>query len=186
MSEILVKKVKPCDLPNALIFRLNRLYKTELGQFVTMYDTKTGVLYVNERIREKDIERFVTAAGYEGKYINSPDCEIAGTIDYICKKYGYNVCDILFKAYMGRRKKKENEAAKKNAEELYKIIHDFETDDASPDVFFDKEVLILHLGSLAEERGQRTAGNIVSYRTRYAFLFGYLLGSGIIKEEYIG
>lgn len=185
MSKILVKKVKPCDLPTTMIFRLNHLHKTELGQFVTMYDVKTSILFVNEKTPGKDIERFVTVVGYEGKAINNPDCEIASTTDYIYKKYGYKVWNILFEAYRDRQKKKEDEAAKKNAEELYKTIHDFEMDDDSPDVFYDKERLIYHLGNLARKGGQRTAENMIGYSTKYAFLFGYLLGSGMIKEENI-
>lgn len=185
MSEILVKKVKPCDLSTTMIFRLNHLHKTELGQFVTMYDAKSSVLFVNEKTPAKDIERFVIVAGYEGKAINNPDCEIAGTTDYIYEKYGYKVWNILIEAYKDRQKKKEDEAAKKNAEELYKVIHNFEMDDDSPDVFYGKERLIYHLGNLAGKGGQRTAENMIGYSTKYAFLFGYLLGSGMIKEENI-
>lgn len=185
MSEILVKKVKPCDLSTTMIFRLNHLHKTELGQFVTMYDAKSSVLFVNEKTPAKDIERFVIVAGYEGKAINNPDCEIAGTTDYIYEKYGYKVRSILIEAYRDRQKKKEDEAAKKNAEKLYKAIHDFEMDDDNPDIFYNKERLIYHLGSLAEKGGRRTAESLICYSKKYAFLFGYLLGSGMIKEECI-
>lgn len=183
MSEILVKKVKPCDLSTHLIFMLNHLYKTELGKFTVMYDTKASVLYVNEKVPEKDIKNFLTIAEYEGKYINDPDCEIADTIEQVYKKYGYSVWSILTDIHKDRKKKEENERARQEAREIYKIIYGYEIDDTWHDVFCDKERLVYHLGVLANKDGRRTAENIVNYSTKYAFLFGYLLGNGTISDK---
>lgn len=83
MSRILVRRVKTCELSKLMIFKLNHLHGIELGQFVVMYDNELDILFINERISEKDAEAFVTIAGYEGKYINDPDCEIAPIISYV-------------------------------------------------------------------------------------------------------
>lgn len=183
MSKILVKKVKPCDLSTTMIFMLNHLHKTELGQFVVMYDKKSSTLFVNDKTPAKDIKRFVAVAGYKGRYINSPDCEIADITDYIYQKYGFKVWGILVEAYNVRRKEREDEAARREAKELYKVIHNFDVSEDSPDIFYDRERLIYHLGRLAENEGRRTAKNMVGYSTKYAFLFGYLMGNGTIDHK---
>lgn len=183
MSRILVRRVKTCELSKMMIFKLNHLYGIELGQFVVMYDNELDILFINERISEKDAEAFVTIAGYEGKYINDPDCEIAPIISHVFEGYGYKVWNILFRAYTSRKDKKDDELAKKYAEKIYRIIQKFEADDNMPDVFTEKERLIYRVGELARNEGRRTAKNLVDRSTEYSFLLGYFCGNGLINEK---
>lgn len=179
MRKVVIKKVKVHELPASMAFKWSYLYKIKLEQFTAIYDVRTGVLFVEEKVPEKDIRKFITMVEYEGKYINDPDCEIADTVEYIYKKYGYKTWGVLFEAYKGRYAEKEDKTAEQDAEKLYKILHDFDSDN---DIFGNKERLVYHLGKMAMEEGLRTPENLVGYSTKYAFLFGYLLGSGVIEE----
>ena len=183
MKKIVISKVKSRDLPTLMIFMLNQRYKTELGKFIVMYSRKENVLYVNEKIPDADIEKFITISEYEGKYINDPDCKIADITEYVYQKYGFKVWSILIEVYSAKQKEKEDVTARSEAKELYEIIHRYDTDDNSPDPFYNKERLIYHLGRLAGKDGLQTTENIVSCGTKYAFLFGYLLGNGTISEK---
>ena len=186
MEKVVIKKVKEYELPALMTFKLSYLYKFKPGQFAAIYSAATGVLFVEEKIPERDIQKFITMVEYEGKYINDPDCEIADIVGCIYKKYGYKTWGMLFEAYKDRYTKKEDETAKQDAEKLYKVIHGFDSDDNIPDIFGNKERLIYHLGRMAMEEGLRTPENLVGYGTKYAFLFGYLLGNGVIKETCAG
>lgn len=182
MSKITVKKIKPCDLSKQMIFELNMLYKTELGNFIVLYNNRSETLFVNEKIREEDVKEFSDIVEYQGRYINDPDCELSETIDRVFKRYGIDTTRILLDAYSDRKKERENESAKKCAEKIYRLIRSLQSNDDIPDYFHGKEKLIYHVGKLASKDGIRTEENLVGCGTKYSFLIGYFLGIGLIKE----
>lgn len=183
MSKITVKKIKPCDLSKQMIFELNMLYKTELGNFIVLYNNHSETLFVNEKIREEDVKAFADIVEYQGRYINDPNCELSETIDHVFKKYGIDTTRILLDAYSDRKKERENESAKKCAEKIYRLIRSLQSNDDIPDYFHGKEKLIYHVGKLASKDGIRTEENLVGCGTKYSFLIGYFLGIGLIKEK---
>ena len=89
MNAISVRKVEACELTPIMIFLLQEVYHTELNEFVIMYDGKQNILYVNRKIPHMDVNKFLQVAGYEGEYINDPDCEVYEISRYISYKYGY-------------------------------------------------------------------------------------------------
>lgn len=115
MNKITVKRIKLCDLSKQMIFELNMLYKTELGNFIVLYNNRSETLFVNEKIREDDVKAFADIVEYQGRYINDPNCELSETIDHVFKKYGIDTTRILLDAYSDRKKERENESAKKCA-----------------------------------------------------------------------
>lgn len=182
MNKITVKKVKANELTKEQVFLLNYKYKTELGKFVVMYDWKTETLYTNDGIEQKDIEKMLEIAEYEGEYINDPKCEVAEQVEYIYQKYGIEVYRILRDTYNHRKKEVEDKVAKKEAKRVYSFISDYIMDNNIKDVFCDMERLVYHVEVLARASGRKTTENLVDYGTKYTFLMGYLMGNGAMSE----
>lgn len=180
MSKILVKKVKPCELSTDMIFQLNFLYKTELGKFIAIADQKSNTLFVNDKVPDDDIEKMITIAGYEGKYINNPDCEIANVVDFIYEKYGFEVYDILSDFYQYRKEEREKNQAKEEVEEFYQKILAYTQDEEY--AFWHMEYILYYLQRLALNDKRKTPRNLVGCDMEYTFLLGFLMGNGTIKK----
>ena len=183
MNAISVRKVEACELTPIMIFLLQEVYHTELNEFVIMYDGKQNILYVNRKIPHMDVNKFLQVAGYEGEYINDPDCEVYEISRYISYKYGYGTLKILKDFYNDKRRKRESEKAQGQVAGLYQAIRNYELDDNIPDAFHGREFLIYHLMSLAREQKKKTVEHMVGYDIKMVFLYGYFLGMGVITEN---
>lgn len=183
MNAISVRKVEACELTHIMIFLLQEVYHTELNEFVIMYDGKQNILYVNRKIPHMDVNKFLQVAGYEGEYINDPDCEVYEISRYISYKYGYSTLKILKDFYNDKRRKRESEKAQGQVAGLYQAIRNYELDDNIPDAFHGREFLIYHLMSLAREQKKKTVEHMVGYDIKMVFLYGYFLGMGVITEN---
>lgn len=186
MNAISVQKVDARELSATMIFILKTLYNVESSDFTVIYDNKYSILYVNGKIPQKDIKRFMQMAGYEGKDINDPDAAVSGVVDYIMRKYGYSTRKILWDFQNERRRKKESEKAKEKAAEVYRLIHEYAMNEDNPDVFAGKEFLIYHLKCMEMDSNRKTVENMVGYSTKMVFLYGYLLGIGVITKDDTG
>lgn len=178
MNEITVKRINPRELSKVQIFRLNYLHKTELGEFVVLYDHKKRELLVNKAVPEDDIQRFCNVILYDNDYLL--DDELGCTdADYIYEKYGFSVYNLLFEAWGSVRRDLHMKQAEAAAPILVKAIDAVRMADGAPNVF--DEFLAYQVSSMAEEKKQKTAQNMVSLGTEYVFYMGYLMGVGSIK-----
>lgn len=183
MNSVSVKKVEANELSATMIFMLKAIYSMDLSKFTVMYDNQYCVLYVNSKIPQRDIKKFLLIAGYEGVNMNDPDSAVWEVVNYIYDKYGYSTKKILWDFQNERRRRRESEKAKVKAAELYQLLNEYAMNDDIPDVFSDREFLIYHLGCIAMKQNIKTAENMVGYDEKMVFLYGYLLGMGVITEN---
>lgn len=142
--KIEVMKIDPKELPRKFYYRLNYNYKKDLSEFVLMFDEKEMKLFINaKRVPDEDIEKFLQVLNYQGKYINDPDSEVSDILDFIYEKYGSDMYSALFDGYKNCRKYEINEAAKKAAPKIVRMIENYEQENEFS--FSDEEYLIYHI-----------------------------------------
>lgn len=183
MNTILVSKIAASDLPSLMTFALKHVYQVELKDFVVMYNNKFNILYVNNKIPVKDIRKFMLVVGYEGKYINDINSGIGTAANYIAKNYGESTWRILFDFYKERIKREESAKAQEKAAGVYQIIQEYEADDDLPDIVCNREYLIYHLAHKAMGENRKTYNKVIGYADKIVFLYGYLVGKGILVEN---
>lgn len=110
-----VKRVKPKELPQDIIFNMNYLFKTTLDDFVIMVNNKQEIVYVNESIPQSDVDDFIKYITFEGDYVNDYKAGLGKMLDAIYDKYGSNVHSVLLDAYDYRKKKQKEQRAKEAA-----------------------------------------------------------------------
>lgn len=183
MKEITVKRVAPAQLPTHLIFQLNSHYHLELGQFVTIYDSKTQCLYVNDTVPEADVQKFIQYASFEGPYINEDEAGGGlGTLgEYISGKYGIKTWKCLFDTWGSRRKDRQMTEAKELAEWILPSIKELDELEEPPISFND--YLAFYVSMAGTETKRKTFHNAVGYGAKYIFWLGYLAGTGQLQEE---
>ena len=193
-EEVTLNLIKPEQLPKLQIFLLNSMHKTELGNFVVMYDGKSEILYINKIVPPEDINKFVEIVTYSGKYLNSDNEEL---MDYVYEKYKWEAYNILVEAWRTRNKKRKDMLAKQFAEEICRAITKMIEDDRGNDdsdarsfhsLFMDNERLlyqIYRIGSkMGNEKKWKTPDNLMDIGREYTFIYAYLLGKGEINPDW--
>lgn len=186
LKEIEVKKIAPAQLPRLLWYLLKHKYHTEQWDFVVAFDEREQIMYVDQKVPDEDIQKFVKAASYPECNINDPDCPIAETVDYIYETYGWNVWHILTEAHKDRMKKREAEKAQEKAKKILPVIKaemNAIVDDEIPDPMDDYLVSCINDAGREADRDRNMSGYVTGTDTKYVFYLGYLMGSGKIKEE---
>lgn len=186
MKEITVKRVAPAQLPMSLIFQLNGHYRMELGQFVTIYDSKEECLYVNATVPEADVKKLIQYVSFEGPYINEDEASGGlGTLGkYISATYGIKTWKCLFDAWDSRRNDRQMKEAKELAEEILPSIKELDELEEPPISFND--YLAYYVSMAGYETKYKTFHNAVGYGAKYIFWLGYLAGTGRLQEEHYG
>ena len=189
-----VKLINPIELPKLQIFQLNYMYKTELSNFVVMYDGKTETLYINKIIPPEDIDKFVEIVTYLGDYLNSDKEEL---MDYVYTKYKWEPYNILSETWKTRNTKRKDKLAEVMAEEICRAItkmieDDRENDDLGfksfPRLFDENERLLYQIscmgGKIGGQKKWKTLNNLMDIGQEYTFIYAYLLGKGEISPDW--
>lgn len=189
-----VKLINPIELPKIQIFQLNYMYKTELSNFVVMYDGKTETLYINKTIPADDVDKFVEIVTYPGDYLNSDKEEL---MDYVYEKYKWEPYNILVEAWKTRNTKRKDMLAQNMAEEICRAItkmieDDRENDDLGfksfPRLFDENERLLYQIscmgGKIGNQKKWKTPNNLMAIGQEYIFIYAYLLGKGEIGPDW--
>lgn len=186
MKEITVRRVAPAQLPVHLIFQLNGHYRMELGQFVTIYDSKEECLYVNATVPEADVKKLIQYVSFEGPYINEDEASGGlGTLgEYISATYGIKTWKCLFDAWDSRRNDRQKKEAKELAEWILPLIKELDELEEPPISFND--YLAYYVSMAGYETKYKTFHNAVGYGGKYIFWLGYLAGTGQLQEEIYG
>lgn len=182
LNDIEVKKVEAIKLPTPVLFSLRYRYHADLSKYVTAFDERKQILYVNPEVPEEDMQKFVAIASYPEIGINDFDCPIADAVDYVCDTYGWDTYRILLDAHTDRSNKLIDVQAKEQAEKivpLIKKVMDQIVDDEVADPF--NEPLVYQISNAGSKEKYRTARNLVGLSTKYVFFLGYLMGTGQIK-----
>lgn len=180
-KEIKATIISPKDLPKGLALLMYHLYDVERPGFKVMHDYKSGALYVNEEVPSEDVGKFLSIANFEGEYLNEPDTPISKVVDEMIDKYGIHVYFCLFDVYKNRMKARKQREAREKAVRIAGAIRAFEADEEVYSPVLDNEFLIQYIGEAGNQTGRRTAHNAISQGIEYQFLFGYLLGKGIVS-----
>lgn len=171
-----VKRVKPKELPQDIIFKMNYLYKTTLEDFVIMVNNKQEIVYVNESIPQSDVDDFMRYITFEGDYVNDYKAGLGKMLDAIYDKYGSNVYSVLLDAYDYREKKQKEQRAKEEAKVILPLIRK-EVKKKRPAVRYD-ERLISEIWSAGYGLKEKTPENMTNFGSVYVFYLGYLMGAG--------
>lgn len=171
-----VKRVKPKELPQDIIFKMNYLYKTTLEDFVIMVNNKQEIVYVNESIPQSDVDDFMRYITFEGDYVNDYKAGLGKMLDAIYGKYGSNVYSVLLDAYDYREKKQKEQRAKEAAKVILPLIRK-EVKKKRPAVRYD-ERLISEIWSAGYGLKEKTPENMTNFGSVYVFYLGYLMGAG--------
>lgn len=189
-----VKLINPIELPKLQIFQLNYMYKTELSNFVVMYDGKTETLYINKIIPMEDIDKFVEIVTYPGDYLNSDKEEL---MDYVYTKYKWEPYNILVEAWKTRNTKRKDMLAQNMAEEICRAITKMIEDDWKNDdpeikslhsLFSENERLLYQIfcrgSKVGSQKKWKTKDNLMDIGREYTFIYAYLLGKGEIGPDW--
>lgn len=171
-----VKRVKPQELPQDIIFKMNYLYKTTLENFVIMVNNKQEIVYVNESIPQSDVDDFMKYILFEGDYVNDYKAGLGKMLDAIYDKYGSNVYSVLLDAYDFRKKRQKEQQAKEAAKVILPLIRK-EVKKKRSAVRYD-ERLISEIWSAGYGLKEKTPENITNFGSVYVFYLGYLMGIG--------
>lgn len=185
LKDIEVKKIAPAQLPDLLWYLLKHKYHTEQWDFVVAFDERKQIMYVDQKISNEDIQKFVKAASWPEGNINDPDCLIAETVEYIYETYGWNVWSIILDNYRSRYEKMETAKAQERAVELLPLIRseiDAVIDGDLPDIFDEHLVASVSDAGREADRDRDMHWRAVGSGTKYVFYLGYLMVSGKIKE----
>lgn len=186
LKDIEVKKIAPAQLPDLLWYLLKHKYHTEQWDFVVAFDERKQIMYVDQKISNEDIQKFVKAASYPVCNINDPDCPIAEAVEYIYETYGWNVWSIILDNYRSRYEKMETAKAQERAAELLPLIRreiDAAIDGDVQDPFDGRLVSCVSDVGRKNDRDRNMSGYVTGTDTKYVFYLGYLMGSGKIKED---
>lgn len=171
-----VKRVKPKDLPQDIIFQMNYLFKTTLDEFVIMVNNKQEIVYVNEYIPQNDVDDFMKYITFEGAYVNDEKAGLGKMLDAIYNKYGSNVYSVLLDAYDYRKKKEKERQTKEAAKVILPLIRK-EVKKKRQVVRYD-ERLISEIWSAGYGLKEKTPENMTNFGSVYVFYLGYLMGAG--------
>lgn len=177
LNDLRVVRIAPQELPDSCLFQLNYIYHTDRSQFTVMYEHRGGILMVNSRIPEDDVNLLVQYASFEGSYINNDENEggLSGLGDYIYDKYGEYTWRCLMDAYKSRQKAVNEARAAVKAKVILPVIKEAYMNDNLPNVY-DAE-LVENLFSAGMRTESHGCGN---FGLKYVFYLGYLTGTGRI------
>lgn len=176
-----IKRVKPQELPQDIIFQMNYLFKTTLDDFVIMVNNEKEIVYVNDSIPQSDVDDFIKYITFEGDYVNDDKAGLGKMADRLYEKYGGNVCGVLSDAYDYRRDKREEQQAKEAAKTIIPLIKR-EVAKKRPAVRYD-ERLLHEIWSAGYDLKKKTPKNMTNFGSVYVFYLGYFMGAGKLEKS---
>lgn len=174
-----IKRIQPKELPIDLVFRLNHVYRAELGEFRVIADRSKEILYVNKTIPKKDIDRFLEVIAFPDYAVADEESPLGEFLDYVYHKYGFHTYSALMDCHSWQMEQKEKEKAKENAKVIIPLIEK-EIDSEMPIVEYD-ERLIHEIYCAGLDRREKTPKNVSGFGNVYLFYLGYLMGAGRLE-----
>lgn len=176
---MVVKRISPKELPSNLIFTLNHLYKTELGEFVAMPDQKRGILFVNRSVPQEDADRFLEVIQFPYYWVNDCETGMGEFTDYVFNQYGSGVYRALMDSHQWHMEQMEKARAEEAAKAIIPLIEK-ELGSETPVVEYD-EYLAYKIWEHGFKSKRKTPRNMTCYGSVYEFYFGYLMGAGMLE-----
>lgn len=173
-----VIRVEPLELPADIVWQISGLHHITPKDFYVYVQETKGKMYVNKAVPEKDIEKMIEVATFPGRYILDDDTEMGKFMDYVHDTYGYAAFDTLCNYHSYLMKQQDEQRAK---EQVRKAIPAIEK---MIDARLFDENMIHEAYSVGSEVKQKTPKNICSFWTVYPYCLGYLVGAGVLKEDY--
>ncbi len=175
-----IVRITPKELPTDLIFRLNIMYKMELGEFVAISDNKEEILYVNHTVPQKDIDGFLEVIAFPYYWVADETATETGKfLQYVYEKYGFGTYRVLLDSHEWRLNKAAEQKAKKTAKKVIPLIEE-QIKSETPIVELD-EYLLHEVYSAGLNRKGQTFKNICGFSSVYLFYLGYLMGVEKVK-----
>lgn len=143
-------------------------------------DRTDEILYVNQTVPQKDIEGFLEVIEHPEYAVNDHDARTSKFLDHVYNEYGLHTYFALMDAHSRRMGQREKTKAEEVAKAVLPVIEK-EVNSETP-IAEINERLIYEIWLAGNNLGRKTPKNIVGYGTVYGFYFGYLMGSGMLKE----
>lgn len=176
---MIVKKVLPQELTRNLVFRLNYLHHVKLEEFVVMADWAGETLYVNRKVPQKDIDGFLEVIMFPDYCVIDPEGPTGQFLEYVYKKYGFHVYNVLVDSHKWYMEQKESQQAEERARAIVALIEK-EVNSENPIVAYD-ERLMHEIWKIGYRLDRKTPQKLTNYGSVYEFYYGYLLGAGLLK-----
>lgn len=177
---ITVKRIQGRELPKGLALVLKLRYNTEPDRFIVGFGDKNRIMYVNSNVPQKDIEGFISVAEFPEYGVAEEGIGKSEFLDNACKKYGYDVYNILMDAHKKYMKQKEERRAKEEAKSVIPLIEKVMKDEYTTEKY--DEFLAYEIWKYGSSLNRFTPNHIVNYGIIYMFYFGYLMGAGLLEE----
>lgn len=175
-----IKRITPEELPSEYVFYLEYRYHVELSEFIVMVDDRKEILFVNKEVPQRDIDGFVKIITFPEYWVCDDESPTGEILDYVYKKYGHYVYMALTEAHAWRMEQKEKKRAAETAEKIIPLIEK-EINNENPIVKYD-EFLAHEIWKQGYDLNRPTPNRLTNYGNMYEFYFGYLLGSGALKD----
>lgn len=179
MSEIKVIRTSPLELPAEIVRRFSALKDvSSMKDFIVYVHNKEDKMYVNSSVPEKDIGKFVEIATSHVRNIIGDDAELDQLMDYVYKTYGYRAYSALWDYHTYRAEQQREQRAKGKVQNVIPAIEKM-----IKTGMVDKRMIdaASNAGYGASGRMHRDAYFL---KKAYPYCLGYLVGSGILKEDY--
>lgn len=156
------------ELDRGDLFRLNKLYNTDLSEFV-LCEHKRDMIYVNKSLEyAKDIVPIINKV-MEQKYLNS---RMEKLLDMFSESAGGKACKTLFAIWRDWQKERRKADARTQAEEIMKRVRKKHIrSHVKPNKDIIKAVFYLGFGLYEED-----AKCDYDKGAEYVFMYGYLCG----------
>lgn len=179
MNEIEVIRTSPLELPVEIVRRFSVMSDvSSMKDFIVYVHNKEDKMYVNSSVPEKDIEGFVKVATLLESNTVDEDAEIDQIMDYVYDTYGYRAYEALCGYRSFKVKQQREQRAREKVQGIIPTIKKM-----IGTGMLDKSMIeeVSSAGYKADKGMYRDAYFL---KKAYPYCLGYLVGSGILKEDY--
>lgn len=177
MSELEVIKIEPLNLPADVVWQISGRQHIALKDFYVYVQEEKAIMYVNAAVPEKDVEKFIKAATYKGKYIIDDTTEMGKLMDYIYETYGFATYNSLHDYHQYKTKRKKEQRAKEKVQNAIPLIEKLINTKK-----FD-ENMIYEAYSAGKDIKGKTPLNRCGFSEIYVYYLGYLAGSEALQKS---
>ncbi|WP_141709418.1 hypothetical protein [Eisenbergiella tayi] len=188
MKEITVMKVKEKDLSSEKIIIYS--LKGEPHPFTVMYSMEKNILCVNGRIPEADIKKFLQIVEYKRPDLLDQESRVYEITRYVEDTYGRNTLLTLWEFQSKRRVERGREETLEKTKAVCQMIRAYQEREDSPNMESELGGIIHNLSGIGnaiaweeKKRCRTIPERAVSLSDEFIFLYGYLMGMGVITED---
>ena len=136
-------------------------------------------MYVNRKVPQKDIDGFLEVIMFPDYCVIDPEGPTGQFLEYVYKKYGFHVYNVLVDSHKWYMEQKESQQAEERARAIVALIEK-EVNSENPIVAYD-ERLMHEIWKIGYRLDRKTPQKLTNYGSVYEFYYGYLLGAGLLK-----